>query len=80
MYLGVGEVYDGVFRACGRDGAMWASPPTEGRKGCVRETSLPPALRATSLAEGGFMLRRCRGIRGDVGIAPYERSIEGAFV
>ena len=26
------------------------------------------------------MPRRCRGIRGDVGIAPYERSIEGAAV
>ena len=25
------------------------------------------------------MPRRCRGIRGDVGIAPYGRSIEGAF-
>ena len=24
------------------------------------------------------MPRRCRGIRGDVGIAPYERSIEDA--
>ena len=49
-------------RACGRGGAMhpkgtcfaaWASLPTDGLSRCVRVTSLPPALRATSLTEGG---------------------------
>ena len=29
----------GAFRACGRGGAMRASPPTDGNKGCVRETA-----------------------------------------
>ena len=46
-----------------------------------RGISLPPALRATSLAEGGFGVPRLRARRGDapqgyllrcVGIAPYE--------
>ena len=42
-------------RACGRGGAMWASPPTDGHKECDRATSLPPSRlrRATSLTEGG---------------------------
>ncbi len=47
----------------------------------LRGVSLPPSAQSadTSLAEGGCMPRRCRGIRGDVGIAPYERTI-GAFL
>ena len=43
-----------------------------------RGISLPPALRATSLTEGGFGVPRLRARRGDVGIAPYETSNEGA--
>ena len=32
---------------------MWASPPTDEQRGCGGSTSLLPALRATSLTEGG---------------------------
>ena len=77
----------GTLDGCrgGRGGAMWASPPTGGLSRCVRVTSLPPALRATSLTEGVEGIPRLRTRRGDapqgyllrcVGIAPYGRSIE----
>ena len=35
----------GVFRACGRGGAMRASPPTDEQRGCGRTTSLSGASR-----------------------------------
>ena len=44
-----------------------------GADGAVRP-SLPPALRATSHAEGGGEIPRLRARRGDEGIAPYEKA------
>ena len=77
--------YKGCVRATG--GGVWSPRPTEGYKGvrswdggamhpkgaCFAASAGPP------LHKGGLMPRRCRGIRGDVGIAPYERT-RGAMV
>ena len=36
----------------------------------------PSVSTGPPLHKGGLMPRRCRGVRGDVGIAPYGRFVE----
>ena len=64
------------------------SPQVTERAGMVMVCPLRPRCARPPLPEGearvahtahqkgGLMPRRCRGIRGDVGIAPYGRFIE----
>ena len=71
-------------KGCGAETAGGVEPRPYGRATRVRCVNVSPSVmafgHATSLTEGGLMPRRCRGIRGDVGIAPYGRFIEGTVV
>ena len=76
----------GVFRACGRGGAMWASPPTDGLSRC----SLKTAGGAEPLPYGQVQgVRPCNGRRGVVtppygqvqgSVAKWRKVYRGAIV
>ena len=66
-----------VFRACGRGGRMWASAPTEQRKGCGGETAGRCGHRPLRTSNEGAVVQRLSLRHGEAVTPSSQREARG---